>query len=102
MSAAAARILRDAAAELETNGWTQGAIHDGERSCLVGALRRAVGLPNTEVETTPEVYARFRLAFDPVELHLGEAPARWNDQPDRTQAEVIKELLTVADLEEVQ
>ena len=101
MSITAARILRDAAAELETHGWTQGRMHDGERSCLVGALRRALGLPDTEVETPPEVYARFRLAFDAVELLLGCLPARWTDRPDRTQAEVVKELLTVADLEDV-
>lgn len=102
MSAQTAKILRDAAAVIETHGWCQGSMFQGERSCLVGSLRRAVAghmiLSHEEAWIWGEDLAE---AFQAVENHLGVNPARFNDVLGRTQAEVVKELLTVADLQDV-
>jgi hypothetical protein len=95
VSRSTARTLRDAAAHLEAHGWTQGRQFDGQRACLVGSLRRALGL-GLQMWTGP-----LQDAHDAVARHLRDVPVLWNDAPGRTPAEVVKELLTVADLEDV-
>jgi hypothetical protein len=90
VSARTAEILREAAADLEANGWIQDDSYAGNKACLVGAIMRTHG---ARIEMSD--------AFDAVKAHLGVTPAVWNDARGRTQAEVVKELLTVADLEDV-
>lgn len=98
MSAKTAQVLRDAASELEVKGWCQNTLHQGESSCLIGAMRRAVGLTGNEYSVVSDLYEAFEAVSNSIHMH----PATWNDKPGRTQAEVVKLLLTVADVAEVQ
>lgn len=92
-----ARILRDAAAELERNGWCQDELYDGQSACALGALYRVTGIKRSG--------DRWRLvdwagaALEPI-IRMREI-TDWNDQPGRTQEDVVKAFLQAADLAEV-
>jgi hypothetical protein len=102
MSTQVAKVLRDAADELELNGWCQGELHVGKSSCMVGAIRRAVGVNYSFAFATDEQATLAEYALNRICDHLGQLPTTFNDTVGRTQAEVVKVLLTAADLAEVE
>ena len=98
-----AAVLNAAADLLEKpGGWTQGALalggegeyldvdsSDATCFCVVGAIRRVSGFGRRPEETIP---VRQALAAS-LRLPGYKAPlVNWNDDPDRTQAEVVKAL----------
>ncbi len=91
MSAETARILREAADLLETNGWCQGAFAIGKRRCATGAI-------NAVVASGEEALRAHRV----VSRYVG-APlvSTWNDHPGRTSQEVMAALRAAADEQEV-
>lgn len=81
-----------AAADLIRRGWCQGVCQleraDGVTCyCLRGSIEKAGG----------RRFGSVCAAFDLVEAHLGTCQiALWNDEPERTQAEVVALLESVA------
>jgi hypothetical protein len=105
MSAESATLLRDAARQIETRGWQQDSIRGADgRVCMVGGIYAALGVDLSEefVSLSPAQRDLAAEVQHAIELHLGvDFAPDWNDAEGRTQAEVVKELLTVADLEDV-
>ena len=98
-------ILRDAAALIESRGWTQGACARTEsgarvewnsnraaRWCASGAILHCS--PDTAAMILTNTLSRARCALVSV---VGESIAAWNDAPGRTQGEVVAALRLAAD-----
>lgn len=89
--------LLQAADEIERRGWTQGQTIDREtgRVCAIGAISLVV---NGAVDPCNR-YAREQMQ-PVVRLFMAAVPCRsiydWNDEPGRTQAEVVAKLREVA------
>lgn len=105
MSAASVpRVLRLAAALIERDGWCQGTYiaMDG-RCCAVGALVQAGdGVVDPDIfDAGPVEMARIHSAFDAAMKFIGRRAVSdlvdWNDEPDRTEAEVLAALRGAAD-----
>lgn len=101
MSADTARVLRDAASHLEVNGWCQGALHLGQSSCLLGAVSRAVGIQDEATYIGDDGTYKLGNVIGFLQGVIEANPVIWNDVPGRTQAEVVKVLLTAADLADI-
>lgn len=85
----ASRLLLAAATVLETSGWIQGKFYDRGAHCALGALTRAA--INLNIGSDYFLTAEDRLAASVCE-HI----PTWNDNPFRTQAEVVAKLRAVA------
>jgi hypothetical protein len=90
----ASKLLLKAADLLEERGWCQKKAYKDGKACLVGAIHIAHlgGVPNSLNPWEPQSQA----AHDRVRDALGRAPAFWNDDAGRTQAEVVSKLRAVA------
>ena len=90
-----ADILLNAARIIEEFGWCQGTWTDGAgHLCLEGAVRVALGdRPNSTKFTDAFTFVR---VLGRVERVVGTRPARWNDTPGRTQAQVVAALRAAA------
>lgn len=90
----AADVLRAAARYIEEHGWE----HSGEyvaqgRVCVYGAI-------NAVLTGDPESSAMPDLKWDAIGRFMDvidDGPARWNDDPARTEAEVLQALRDAAD-----
>lgn len=96
MNAETAAILDEAANVIEWNGWTQGFYYDASVDlppaecpvCPIGAIGLAMGATNPKTDRAFGSPAEIAL-----ERYLGIAAViDWNDDPDRTAAEVIAAL----------
>jgi hypothetical protein len=92
---AVANKLREARALIEERGWAQGEyLNDGDCLCVSGAISMAtVGYPDEGDGETDEQDAEFRRIIAALGKAIGcqhsYEIARWNDEPERTQAEVL-------------
>ena len=85
------RILLRAADILETGGHCKGRANFGDAHCLSGAITQAT----FTIQEYP--WDGHSPAIDRVADSLGgECPIKWNDAPERTQAEVVAKLRSVA------
>lgn len=94
-----ADVLERAAALIEPEGaWTQNEYtHQLYAFCQLGAIAHVMAIGATKASGTPA--ARALSAFlDPTDESAGRVVARWNDAPERTQAEVVSALRTAATL----
>jgi hypothetical protein len=108
-------VLRDAAEYLAEHGWWQGDMFDDPdspcpRVCALGAIRMSAADVGVEFTTTAGVFADYLVrhhigAVQPVDAALDwlaglpeseSLVSAWNDDPDRTIAEVIAALYSAA------
>lgn len=103
MSAHDAEVFRKAAAVLERDGWVQGDFHHPQHGhCALGALEIALwGRPYSLSLNDPAEMDDLRRVRDLLGTHVGDFVTDWNDGTGRTQGDVVKALLQVADLEDV-
>lgn len=97
--------FKGAAKRLETHGWCQRALQNASgQLCMAGALNAEVtGDPDNWVpETFFEEVVRAVPGMTPArnELPFASAVVNWNNDPDRTAAEVIAALRRTAELAE--
>lgn len=98
-----AELLRKAADELETHGWTRLKMQDeAGRKCMLGALNWAVFGDDWSnfacPEPTDEQRATWMDAQAALRQRLGvRSLTTWNDEPGRTAGTVIRTLRAVAD-----
>lgn len=92
-----ADVLNRAADLIEPEGaWCQGSYGSSERGCfcMVGAVAEAMQVRPPSAEDCTEIWQAVkgrRRSFDPAWPH------RWNDRPNRKQAEVVAALRSAAD-----
>lgn len=92
-----ADLLRKAHTELTVHGWHQGdLVGDHGQMCLIAALHRAAGGSIWDEPTDPTALRTLRLAetalsipFGPVRGDEAGVLIAWNDQADRTAAQVL-------------
>jgi hypothetical protein len=83
------KTLLAAADLIEKNGWCQRGFFHGERSCALGAIRRVTHLRHN--------HDNYYSATVRLEIQIGmRSVGAWNDQPERTQEEVIAALRKAA------
>lgn len=81
-----------AAAYIERYGWIQGKTGSpGGPVCAAGALRAIASAPAWN-PVTEEQLQRYSDSWDAATDYLGRALPNWNDEPERTQAEVVAAL----------
>lgn len=87
--------LRNAAAVLERDGWTQGVFEDAKTGCrcAVGAIRFASN------GSSMRITKRSLAALSLLEARVGRVP-EWNDAERRTAQQVIAEIRAAADTAE--
>jgi hypothetical protein len=87
-----ADTLRAAARVIEEHGWCQDVAVDAEgRHCALGAVAEITGY---EIGS-PEYRSSFREARIALEMYLGVptiGSVSWNDEPGRTEGEVLRAL----------
>ncbi len=88
-------LFKDARKLLE-KGWTQHRLYaekDGVLCyCLGGAMRKAAAIPGDELTSDAYLYSAPEVLRDAsylLERTLGSGVAYWNDQPARTQEQVL-------------
>lgn len=85
----ARKVLLEAADCLEEYGWVQGCLHKDGRVCMMGAIAEVnAGCGCDPVSV--EVVARL------TKVTGGVPPAKWNDDPKRTKAQVVRALRRAA------
>lgn len=91
-------VLREAADDLERNGWCQGiAENDAGEHCASGAIVTADRFSNTLAWLAQRVLVEYLYPGFPISSILA-----WNDMPERTAAEVITAMREAADWGEKQ
>lgn len=85
-------VLNEAAEAIEREGWGQGEYRNPRTGCLcaLGAIRVATG-----VDQDQERIRDYFKAVDALVKHVGDVVV-WNDETDRTQAEVVAKLREAA------
>ena len=82
-------ILTAAADLIEQDGWCQGSLqNDRGQHCIMGAISYAAA-----DYSVPEYHAAVDAVVETVDAY---SVVRWNDQPGRTQAEVVAALRKAA------
>lgn len=92
---AVAKVLREAADLIETEGWVQGTFGGpGEGYCAVGAIRWVAGrgMPEGIVLGTTAINA----LAETLPPRFKAWPVSWNDYPGRKAGSVIRHLRKVA------
>lgn len=105
-------VLYRALATLEQRGWVQGVTRDpatGEVD-LLGAIAIAAGSPIGMVTEQPDLLQAVvpeamrpaaYVAWEVLEWAVGDDPVHWQDQPERTFAEVKRAIVKAADRLEI-
>lgn len=88
-----ADALARAAGIIEERGWCQGAyVAEDGRVCLMGAVARAVGVPDESALSNPVVWECNRALEQVIaraDIGEWENPEDWNDWPNRDAREVV-------------
>ena len=94
-----ASVLRAAAALIEHEGWTQGVLRNyatGAR-CAYGAIFDVTIFHPVTPQQTELLDRAHSTLLDFLHMKKGLSVSAWNDDPSRTQAEVITTLRAAAD-----
>lgn len=91
------QVLCRAEQVIAESGWCQRAFQDGTGAvCARGGIRMAVAGTVIYPRLTDPQLLLTRAAEDALSAHIGGCVDRWNDEPQRTEAEVRAALLAAA------